>query len=419
MSKKISGPVNIARLEGSIGSVQKVIYLFMDVHLSYDKQTKCPDVAPNIKEYFNESFLELDKQSNIYDFFLEYRPHRYSVNVPESDEENYIHTVMRLFKESFNYDEQNNKVNIPGLYKKVRLHYIDVRDVLLYLTDYSFDAFNYWICQTIGLPAHMYNTIHFITGTKFEKPLTPDPESLHNVTSQFLAIKNDISIILNMFKSNANYVPNHNINLLKDLPSYNDAIFDEQETEKIRDKIKYVINKLMSKNTNAIIQKIIDQYISTSIIPLLENILTMLDDSYLKLNKLINDNPIIDEKIFDEIFLIQFPISDKIDDFASSVMDLYFLRRFLDKIYITNSIVYTGVRHSSNYVNILVNLFDFKITHISNSVNSIDNLNLLVKKIDPFKNSLHDSNLMTDLFLTNDINSAQFSDMATFPINFI
>jgi len=45
------------------------------------------------------------------------------------------------------------------------------------------------------------------------------------------------------------------------------------------------------------------------------------------------------------------------------LMDIFSLRRFLDKSYITNAITYTGSAHSLNYIMILVKYFDFKITH--------------------------------------------------------
>jgi hypothetical protein len=44
-------------------------------------------------------------------------------------------------------------------------------------------------------------------------------------------------------------------------------------------------------------------------------------------------------------------------------MDCYFLRRFLDKEYITNGVIYCGMAHTADIVNILVNDFNFKITH--------------------------------------------------------
>ena len=38
----------------------------------------------------------------------------------------------------------------------------------------------------------------------------------------------------------------------------------------------------------------------------------------------------------------------------TNITDLFFLRRFLDKDYITKAITYTGAVHSINYINFLV-----------------------------------------------------------------
>lgn len=67
---KINGPINVVRMEGIINDTKKVIYLFMDRHADIDKQTDCndPDNSINIAEYFNQSFLKLDKDKT-YDFF--------------------------------------------------------------------------------------------------------------------------------------------------------------------------------------------------------------------------------------------------------------------------------------------------------------------------------------------------------------
>ena len=106
-------------------------------------------------------------------------------------------------------------------------------------------------------------------------------------------------------------------------------------------------------------------------------------------------------------------------------MDLYFLRRFLDKDYITNGIVYSGALHSADYINILVNLFNFKITHTAYAVtNNIVELNDIVKSYDPFseKNkSLEYTAILfgtEDLFLPFGYKSIQCSDIAKFPPNF-
>lgn len=48
---------------------------------------------------------------------------------------------------------------------------------------------------------------------------------------------------------------------------------------------------------------------------------------------------------------------------TSLFVDLYSLRRFLDKDYITNVVQYNGVRHTMNMIYILMHDFGFKLTH--------------------------------------------------------
>ena len=87
------------------------------------------------------------------------------------------------------------------------------------------------------------------------------------------------------------------------------------------------------------------------------------------------------------------------------ITDLFFLRRFLDKDYVTNAISYTGAAHSINYINFLVSNFDFKITHYSYSEETnLEKLNMIAKN-DIYKLDfiLHPQKLI------------QCSDLSSFP----
>lgn len=92
-------------------------------------------------------------------------------------------------------------------------------------------------------------------------------------------------------------------------------------------------------------------------------------------------------------------------------MDIYFLRRFLDKDYITNAITYTGSAHSNTYINILVKDFGFKITHASYSkIPDIDELNNIVKR------TINSNDLGEYLYPPI---QSQCSDVTHFPENFL
>ena len=82
--KEINGPTNIVRLEGSIGSVKKIIYLFFDTHLEVSGQTECDNIfAKDVQMYFADNFNLIGNISNnnnnnnrskMVDFFLEIDP---------------------------------------------------------------------------------------------------------------------------------------------------------------------------------------------------------------------------------------------------------------------------------------------------------------------------------------------------------
>jgi hypothetical protein len=98
-------------------------------------------------------------------------------------------------------------------------------------------------------------------------------------------------------------------------------------------------------------------------------------------------------------------------DVFVKIMDIYFIRRFLDKDYIQHGVVYTGISHSLTYIYILSNYFGFKITHY-NYAASVKNLDELNKKIRTIKYPYDFQQLFYPKVL------AQCVDLTTFPKNF-
>jgi hypothetical protein len=96
--------------------------------------------------------------------------------------------------------------------------------------------------------------------------------------------------------------------------------------------------------------------------------------------------------------------------FFMTWMDIYFLRRFLDKDYITNAIVYTGGWHSELYVSTLVKDFGFKVTHASYSkISDMEKLNDEIMNRKPLE--------LSELFFP--VIENQCSDLTDFPENFL
>jgi len=95
--------------------------------------------------------------------------------------------------------------------------------------------------------------------------------------------------------------------------------------------------------------------------------------------------------------------------------DFYFLRRFLDKDYINTAICYTGLAHLSHLSFILVNKFNFKVTHLSGKVNEYD-----IDKINQSINELSEYNpeKMYKIIDFTNPDFLQCSNMFNFPENY-
>jgi hypothetical protein len=96
-----------------------------------------------------------------------------------------------------------------------------------------------------------------------------------------------------------------------------------------------------------------------------------------------------------------------IKEIGPFIMDLFLLRRFLDKEYITNTITYTGAGHSVNLIRLLVKYFDFNITNCSYIKNDDIPTTLNIINESKRKEELY------DLFLSPVL--LQCSDLGNFP----
>jgi hypothetical protein len=132
----INGPINVMRLEGYIGNIKKVLYIYGDYH--FTNQTSCNnDLAIDIDKYFSNEFLEVKKDI---DFFLEI-PATAIMNHKMPMKNIYLDNVRNFFSRNFNIIP-NKQVKKSESYPNIRFHYIDIRqdDKLLYL--YINDLFN-------------------------------------------------------------------------------------------------------------------------------------------------------------------------------------------------------------------------------------------------------------------------------------
>ena len=183
----------------------------------------------------------------------------------------------------------------------------------------------------------------------------------------------------------------------------NNATYNDYENYiniiiKILDKLKHIIKI----GDNNLINKIKNKYIH----PEIKNKINKLIDNLFDYIEIIKNNIINIQKLSDaeEQYL-------EIIQLYAWLMDIYFLRRFLDKDYITNAIIYCGIGHSIRYIIFLIKSFDFKITHASYSSKPLPLVNQIIKESSDEIN-LND---ISKIFINNYI---QCIDITSFPENF-
>ena len=399
-SEQITGPINVARLEGTVGSVKKVIYLFMDFHMEVYEQTKCSNVySQNISKYLANGFNSLGKSPKFYDFFYEEKPSDIVPQLNSSQRAKYIGNVGNFFSKIYSYDKEHNKTLQSHIYKNVRLHYLDIRDHLIN------KAYNmYWIynaCTDLWYNFSVYTINNIIEWQKisldhinniYKILILPDIKSTGKKNPVIATFNSDANLdIVTDFTYKIREKYNHphiKISINKDL---------DYLTDKLK---KFIVDFEASINRFVEIrEKMVGEYTKAS----------FTDGKFVRygikpnvIRSLINEMCDFSDKHLEGMTLI-----------FAGITDLFMLRRFLDKDYITNAIVYTGEAHSSKYIRLLISKFGFKITHISySSISDMEKLNDTIKKrVDKNIDDQIDDLLLAPYLL-------QCSDISSFPKNF-
>lgn len=419
--KYINGPVNVVRLEGKIKDIKKVIYLFIDVHLDVSEQLECRNIySKDIYKYLAESFYNLRDIQKTYDFFLEINPTDIlgkSLNYRMK----YILNVRKFFKKIFSYNIEENKVNVSEIFQNIRLHYFDIRDYIGKNTFILFNTYNKI------LNFNLYNKLNKTVMNEIIENLTKAKTEIIKIVGIFRTktpkffdkekaiigenIDEDVTKILRLFNK-IKYVY-HNKEVKRVLNSQLSKLIEE--LEKLLEDIEYDIG-IFKEYINYIDKQDGNKYlhypnkyvrsIFDDNIKIYKREYAVLDygiDSYVN-RKMIIDIADRCESLY-YIALCTF----------SRIIDIFFLRRFLDKNYITNAIVYSGANHSSYYILILVSLFDFSITHISYPI--VPNLKTLEQEI---RRKKINNDAITEIdFLFSKEKMEQCSDLTHFPENFL
>ena len=331
----VSGPFNVVRLENK--EMNKVLYLFPDYHMEPIHQTQCDDPKSiHISHFLDKNFR---KTKLPLDFFLETSPgYEYKYKLLD------VNHLTKL------------RTDFSKKYENVRKHYIDIRYV-------TFDMFE------------LRDKIHNLLGSN-------NPPS----HAQYDDIKNMIN------------------NITKEHELMNAIIFENEGAIKniIGDrsanmlKIFIKIHKYTKRPENInkfkVLYDEIERYIDINkknIKDLIDG-LTNLENVYnIDTNILLGSDGKYHVGEYDKIMPIMDKIKKTISDFfinfvngESFIVDLYFLRRFLEKQYISNAIVYAGGAHIANYILFLVTQYNFKITHIFyNKLGTISKLENKIREI--------------------------------------
>lgn len=325
----VNGPINAARLEGMIGNVKKVVYLFMDRHEPLESQTKCTNLfSKDISQFLLDSMLEIQDVDTSYDFFIEITPtsiYRTVRNTkPYEPRNNYINEVGTLFAKLMSYDKAKNTVSHFLEIPNVRLHFMDIRDY--------------------------FEDVLYYTFLKLESEVEAENYAKAKVSAKKLAsaLKIVIAILQNPKQTKA---------LVLQTP---------QKYVLSPNVINYIAHKMRYKYSNpeikAHMNNLLDSYIE-DVQRAFDHITALIDS--LEQKRYPTGLATIMSIIFYEFFV--------------KITDIFFFRRILDKDYITNIIAYTGWLHSDNYMQVLVRDYGFKITHITVSNMSVDRANVIAQ----------------------------------------
>ena len=373
--QNINGPLNALRLEGKINNVNKVIYLFGDYHHPISIETKCDSYYnKDFTDYLYQTLTTTDKNIK-YDFFYE----NYA-NLPYLDQALYSYkpyrvnylNELRMFVDSeviFTRKDEKSPIRNGGSnsFSNLRIHFLDIR--YFFGSDLIYDQEN-----------NVKNCINYLNN---------NPANLHNVNSMIISFYN--------IKNHLNYIYSH-INLLvfNKKISFTDII--NQDDNQLKKFIDEYMAKIIDRKdlTFKYSKKMFQEYNNIDVKNKLLNsnifkeILTMIKDTVKQINSCLRKLILMKKQIVntDEFTLYQdnkyvnygynnkslwnifikidkkfMEINDNISCIYVHITDIYLLRRLLDKDYVNNALIYTGIRHTANYVNVLVNQFDFKITH--------------------------------------------------------
>lgn len=365
-NKFVNGPMNTVRLEGNIGNINKTIYLFMDFHVPVHAQTECDDVRSlDIDKFLVKTFDEAAKMNKniMYDFFVELNP-LYSIRFSKSNYKGryLFEQTEKLFTKAINIE--SGRVYQSKEFNNVRLHYADIREYTARRNDH--------------IVSEIFQILDVIWRDKYMLY-----DDIFRILDGLKIIHSHITFLYNLIYGKNIKNPKTKVIFTKEQQIL--AEYSEKDYEQIAEKFLY---KILKSYTHADVSQIIKQIISNELhnefktffeklnemISYLSDLLQKIEpykDQYLNIQLLEQEDGTFFYGLTDLKMVCHINTLHKIlwDSLVGTIglylMDLYVLRRILDKDYINHAVVYTGAKHANNYIRILVKYFGFKITNYS------------------------------------------------------
>lgn len=381
-SNNVSGPINIIKLEGQIFGINKELYVYFDVHLPIQMQTRCMDIfSDTIITFLAKQFKNTNK--NI-DFFLETFPS--TLKYEHTYQTNYLNELRQFMSQAFNYNAKKDKVMPSSLFPKVRLHYIDIRDYLFWriLWD-EYDAL--W-----SIFKRLYDRVLFVNSNdiyselkafndnliQFETNIKSIQDLLFNQSKQ--SQKTSRQIIGTYGEEKSNEIKKSNtLGILEKL-------FELYHHPEVKEEMLEIINNI-KPYFEFVLQNIEEMF------QLLEEIKSLIEINQYSLNttneqmgpnyysfSYYGPDTVTLSKKMNDLYHLMDIINMPCKNVSAMLVDVYFLRRFLDKDYITDAIVYAGAFHAMMHIYILVNKFDFRVTSGSYLKKGINKTNDIIQK---------------------------------------
>jgi hypothetical protein len=384
----VNGPINALRLEGDVNGTHKVIYLFGDYHVNTQYHTQCPSFLSEDFTRFLAKTIKKSPKDVTYDLFFETGSTGDVSNISQF-RGRYIDEMYRYFKTNINIVNDKN-IGSKGHHKSqnLRLHYIDIRDYLKTELNNLINSLDNIMrrchCNIYVDKTDIDEMLKLIENIKSEINLTKQ----HFVKQKKLKRTDKEDIIAKLIDKILHKYDNDNVKnvLLNEsfLMSHIYTLFDELER---------LLNELA---------KLITDYEKILLSP---DVLTKIDNMYFY-----GTCMTITVDFTKDMIKNFFTFSNNAVVLYAYIVDMYFMRRFLDKEYVNHAIVYTGILHSINYAHLLTKHYNFVITHVSYSVYPLDKLNDVMKTTDDVRDL--DGVLMPNVLL-------QCSDMSNFPESFL